>query len=104
MKDDTTDPVVRKTLVDLLIRWLSAIGGKIFLADDRLARDQGWESTSGHGGLSRNYRDRRFNYLAACQACRGHGHDSYGVSCAGCGGTGRVLLDTTEASQPWRRP
>jgi len=43
MKDHTTNPVVRKTLRDLLLRGLSAIGSKIFQADDCRARDRGWQ-------------------------------------------------------------
>jgi hypothetical protein len=42
MKDHTTNPVIRKTLRDLLQRRLNAVGGKIFRQDDRRARDQGW--------------------------------------------------------------
>jgi hypothetical protein len=105
MKDHTTNPVVRKTPVDVLIRWLSAFGNKIFEADDRRARDRDWEITPSHGGLSRSYRDPRFNYLRRCRACNGFGCSPDGVTCASCHGAGRVILDAAKAPQrPGRWP
>ena len=56
MQDHITNPDVRKTLHDLLIRGLNLIGNKIFQADDRRAHDRGWQISSRHGGLSRTYR------------------------------------------------
>ena len=102
MKDDTTNPVVRKTLRDLLLRGLSAIGSKIFQADDCRAHDRGWQIIPRHSGLSRSYRDPRFDYLSSCTACNGHGCNSSGVSCSGCNGTGRIALDLAAISRPGR--
>jgi len=76
------------------------LGSKIFGADDRLARDRGWQITLRHGGLGRNYRDPRFDSLAACTACRGRGHNSRGVACPDCDGTGRIVLNPAAVSQP----
>ena len=73
MLDHTTDPNLRKTLRDLLLRVLSAIGNMIFRADDRRAREQGWQITPRQGGLSRTYRDPRFDSLVSCPACDGRG-------------------------------
>lgn len=92
MKDHTTNPGVRKTLGDLLLRELAAVGSKIFRADDRRARDRGWQIIPRHSGLSRNYRDPRFDYLITCGACNGRGCHPRGASCSGCQGTGRIVL------------
>lgn len=102
MKDHTTNPGVRKTLSDLLIRGLSAIGSKIFREDDYRTRDHGWQITLRHGGLSRSYRDPRFDYLIACMACNGHGCNTRGVTCSDCYGAGRVILDPAAVSQAGR--
>ena len=100
MQDHTTNPVVRKILGDLLIRGLSLIGGKIFRADDRRARDRGWQTISRHGGLSRTYRDPRFDYLIPCAACNGRGRDLGGLTCPVCDGAGRIVVNPAEASEP----
>jgi len=102
MKDHTTNPHVRKTLSDLLLRTLSAIGSKIFEEDDRRARERGWQILPRHSGLSRTYRDPRFDYLTACAACNGRGHRPHGTACSDCDGTGRIVLHPTAFSQPGR--
>jgi hypothetical protein len=102
MKDDTTNPSVRKTLLDLLLYALSAIGSKIFRTDDCRARNQGWQIIPRHGGLSRLYRDPRFDFLIACAACAGHGCDPYDATCPDCRGTGRIDLNPAAASWPGR--
>jgi len=102
MKDHTTNPDNRKTLRDLLLRALSAIGSKIFEEDDRRARDRGWEILPRHSGLSRNYRDPRFDYLTACAACNGRGRQPDGTACSDCDRTGRIVLNPTAVSQPGR--
>jgi hypothetical protein len=102
MKDDTTNPVLRETLRDLLIRGLSLVGSKIFLADDRRACERGWQVLPRHGGLSRTYRDPRFDYLTRCAACSGRGRDLAGVTCLACDGAGRIVLDPAEAAEPGR--
>jgi DnaJ-class molecular chaperone len=99
MKDHTTNPGVRKTLSDLLKRWLSTIGRRIFREDDYRARHHGWQITLRHGGLSRSYRDPRFDYLTVCATCNGHGFNSHGVTCSDCHGTGRIVLTPAAVSQ-----
>lgn len=102
MLDHTTNPNLRKTLRDLLFRVLSAISGKIFQTDDCHARDHGWQVISRHGGLSRTYRDPRFNSLISCSACNGRGRTPDHTACSACQGTGRTVLgwgDTTRAGQ-----
>lgn len=81
-----------RVLRGLLLRGISAIGRKIFLADDCRAREQGWQVIPRHGGFSRTYRDPRFDCLAACTACHGRGRNPHGITCPDCPGTGRVLL------------
>jgi hypothetical protein len=103
MKDHTTDPVVRKTLRDLLQRGLSAIGSKIFRTDDCRARDRGWQIIPRRSGLSRRYRDPRFDCLISCTACTGRGCNPDGATCSDCHGTGRLVLDPVAVSQQRRR-
>jgi hypothetical protein len=100
MKDHTTNPDVRKTLRDLLIRVLRTIGSKIFRTDDCLARDRAWQIIPRRGGLSRTYRDPRFDYLMSCQACDGRGHDRDRIACSHCHGSGRAVLDRASSTQP----
>jgi hypothetical protein len=57
----------------------------LFARSDARASASGWQVTStGRWNTSRVYRDPRFDRLAACPACSGHG-------CPGCAGTGRIL-------------
>lgn len=100
MKDDTTNPNVRATVTDLLLRGLGAIGDKIFQAGDCRARKQGWQIIPRHGGLSRGYRDPRFDRLLTCTACNGRGCNPRGASCSACHGAGRIVLDSTAALRP----
>jgi hypothetical protein len=100
MKDHTTNPDIHATVRDLLLRVLSALGGKIFREDDRRARDHGWQIIPRHGGLSRGYRDPRFDRLTACTVCNGRGCNSDGVACSDCRGTGRIILDPAAVSRP----
>jgi len=101
MRDNTTNPDVR-ALTGLLQRGLSAIGNKIFRADDCRARDQRWQIIPRHGGLSRTYRDARFDNLIACTACNGRGCHPRGATCSTCHGTGRIVLDPATVFQPGR--
>jgi hypothetical protein len=102
MLDDTTNPNVRKTSCDLLLRVLSAIGSKIFRTDDGRARDRGWQIIPRHGGLSRTYRDPRFDYLPPCPACNGRSCNPERIACSGCHGSGRLVLDRVDITQPRR--
>jgi hypothetical protein len=76
----------------LLQRGTSAIGRKIFRSSDRQAHQHGWQVIPRHGGLSRTYRDPRFDYLAACMTCNGRGQNPRGITCSDCQGTGRVSV------------
>lgn len=102
MKDHTTNPNVRATITELLLRGLRAIGDKIFQADDCRANEQDWQIIRRHGGLSRGYRDLRFDRLLTCKACNGRGCDLAEVTCPICDGAGRIVLDPAEASEPGR--
>jgi hypothetical protein len=70
-------------------RLLDAVGGWVFRADDRAAIQYGWQITTHHGGLSRSYRDPRFDTLHACPRCNGSGGRD-DAPCVPCDGTGRV--------------
>jgi hypothetical protein len=102
MKDLTINPAVRKTLRDLLLYALNAIGSATFRTEDCRAREQGWQIIPRHGGLSRCYRDPRFDFLIACTPCDGHGCDLRGATCSDCRGTGRIVLDPAAVSRPGR--
>jgi hypothetical protein len=75
------------------VRWLSKIieaaGDRLFRRDDQRANAYGWQITKRHGGLSRSYRDPRFDTLYACLRCGGSGRTSH-EPCTECEGTGRV--------------
>lgn len=100
MLDHTTNPNVRKTPLDLLLRLVRAFGSKIFQKDDQFAADQGWQIVSRHGGLSRTYRDPRFNSLASCPVCDGLGNVPDSSICTRCGRSGRITLDETNTIPP----
>jgi diadenosine tetraphosphatase ApaH/serine/threonine PP2A family protein phosphatase len=81
----------RSGLTGWLARRLLAAGERLFAADDQAARDHGWQITRHHGGLSRQYREPRFDLLARCSRCQGSGR-ARGLDCPVCGGTGRLTL------------
>jgi hypothetical protein len=102
MKDHTINPYVRATVTDLLLHALGAIGDKIFQADDRWARDHGWRIVPRRGGLSRSYRDPRFDRLVACATCNGRGCNPQDATCSACHGAGCIALDPAAVSPPGR--
>jgi DnaJ-class molecular chaperone len=65
------------------------VGDRLFRFDDQLAIERNWQITKRHGGLSRSYRDPRFDTLHACFQCGGSGRTDR-EWCAACDGTGRV--------------
>ena len=90
-----------------LMTWLAdklrSAGNRIFLADDARAVASGWQITQGKLGLSRTYRDPRFDALAACDQCYGSGKNR-DQRCARCSGTGRITLAVREVSLPAQKP
>ena len=68
---------------------LRAAGDRLFAEEDRKAREHGWEVTCRHGGLSRRYRDPRFDTLTSCPWCHGSGQAGE-HQCPACRGTGRL--------------
>jgi uncharacterized protein YbaR (Trm112 family) len=102
MLDHTTNPNLRKTLRDLLLRVLSAIGNIIFRADDHRARERGWQIIPRHRGLSRTYRDPRFDHLVACPACKGRGCNPDRTTCPDCRGSGRLVLSQGNTARSGR--
>jgi hypothetical protein len=77
--------------VHWLRRLIEAAGDRLFRTDDRTAIKNNWQITKRHGGLSRSYRDPRFDMLRACMRCDGSG-GTRREPCGPCGGTGRVTL------------
>jgi hypothetical protein len=73
----------------LLIR---AFSDQLFQADDARASQYGWQITSRHGGLTRTYRDPRFDRLRSCPACGGNGRNPDDRACDRCAGTGRITV------------
>jgi hypothetical protein len=75
------------------VRWLrrliEAAGDRLFRTDDQTAIKNHWQITKRHSGLSRSYRDPRFDTLYTCLRCGGSGRTDR-EPCAECGGTGRV--------------
>jgi hypothetical protein len=71
---------------------IEALTQALFAASDAAARQRGWHVTSTQCGFARVYRDPRFDTLASCPACCGHGADADGIECPPCHGTGRVVI------------
>ena len=82
----------RWRLAAWLARCAEAAGASLFREDDAMARKHGWHIEARSGGLSRVYRDPRFDRLASCPQCHGSGSREVGEPCPGCQGTGRVTL------------
>jgi len=80
----------------VLAGWVSSIPGRLldrlFEMNDAEAYWSGWQITKVHGGLGRQYRDPRFDTLAACSRCWGTGTRA-GQPCSPCQGTGRVWIE-----------
>ena len=68
---------------------IEAAGDRLFRRDDQWAIEHNLQITAHHGGLSRRYRDPRFDTLYACLRCGGSGGTDR-EPCAECEGTGRV--------------
>jgi RecJ-like exonuclease len=77
---------------DQLAASIRAGGDRLFREQDASARRHGWDVQVRHGGLSRTYRDPRFDRLQACPACRGAGTGEHDRACDRCHGTGRIRL------------
>jgi hypothetical protein len=71
---------------------LRAIADRLFRNDDARARQHGWQVTARRGGLSRAYRDPRFDLLQACPSCFGTGPGHQNQDCDRCAGSGRIML------------
>ena len=92
----------------LLLNWLKArlgqCGERVFAATDATARRHDWQIVVTHAGLGRQYRDPRFDTLAACPSCSGRGARTPGDPCQACEGTGRITITTQTALHvPHRR-
>ena len=74
-----------------LARRVRTAGDRLFRASDTRAAGYGWRVTAGRSGLSRTYRDPRFDLLAGCPDCRGSGQDAR-RPCSRCAGSGRIRL------------
>ena len=80
------------------VSWrVAAAGARLCTVDDRTAIQHGWTVIRRHGGLSRTYRDPRFDTLESCPRCGGEGAID-DQSCPLCDGTGRLTRGPT-----WRR-
>jgi hypothetical protein len=71
---------------------IRALGERLFRDDDARALRHGWQIKTQHGGLSRVYRDSRFDQLARCPDCCASGTSRSGSSCHRCSATGRIVL------------
>lgn len=76
-------------------QWINKLGDRLHAAEDARARRRGWQITRTSRGLGREYRDPRWNLLAACGPCGGEGVS--GVhQCTTCQGRGTVRLDLVD--------
>jgi hypothetical protein len=88
--DVRSGPALRASRITGLPGWACDL---IFAANDREARWRGWDTQRRHAGLSRCYRDPRFDTLIRCSRCHGLGTTTARSSCAHCSGIGRIALD-----------
>ena len=88
----STSPTSGNKVRNHLVRWgrrrLEAAGNRLFATDDLTALERGWQIIPQRCGLSRQYRDPRFDSLISCPDCNGSGATD-GWPCPGCRGTGR---------------
>jgi hypothetical protein len=91
------EPAGHSRLVTWLTGKVRSAGDRMFCAEDTRAIANGWQITRGKLGLSRTYRDPRFDALAACDQCDGSG-ETADQPCARCAGTGRITLETRKGS------
>jgi len=73
----------RSSTLTRVSRTVEALARALFARSDRSASTRGWDVTvTGRWGTSRVYHDPRYDRLATCPGCAGHG-------CSRCAGTGR---------------
>lgn len=95
-------PSGRGRLLSWLAGRISSAGDRLFRADDKRAIASGWQITPGRSGLSRTYRDPRFDLLARCDPCHGSGKAA-DRHCARCAGAGGITLAACQLGQRERR-
>ena len=78
--------------------WLRRLAARLFREQDAAAVRHGWQIETGRTGLSRVYRDPRFDRFARCPQCRGSGTDQDQEPCPNCAGTGRIVLGLDSVS------
>lgn len=79
-------------LTSFLARRTRALGNWLFFEGDAQALRHGWQIQTRHAGLSRTYRDPRFDQLTQCPDCHGRGSGASGHRCQRCSATGRINL------------
>ena len=84
-------PRERGGLLYRLASFLRRRADRWFARNDIEAYWWRWQITKALGGLSRRYRDTRFDTLTACARCAGAGVWA-GAPCGPCLGTGRITL------------
>jgi hypothetical protein len=73
-------------------QWITTLADRLHAAEDTRARRRGWQITRTSRGMGREYRDPRWDLIAACEVCGGEGIN--GVhQCITCQGRGTVRLD-----------
>ncbi len=83
--------------IQRILPWLERqarrAGSVLFAESDQHALIHSWEITQRVGGLSRTYRDPRFDQLSRCYQCGGTGVSRHSAlrSCFICWGTGRLI-------------
>lgn len=83
----------RASLLTRIFAATGRVGDALFARADAQARDCGLEVTRSRSGLSRSYRDPRFDQLHRCPQCHGAGTTMRGADCGRCVGTGRIVHD-----------
>ena len=79
-------------------RWIIRLADRLHAAEEARAQQRGWQITRTSGGMGREYRDPRWDLIAACDDCGGKGvHGTH--CCATCQGQGTVRLDQADQHQ-----
>ncbi len=76
-------------------QWIVTLTDRLHAAEDARARQRGWQITRTSRGMDREYRDPRWDLIAACEVCGGEGaHGAH--RCPTCQGRGTVRLDQAD--------
>ena len=78
-------------LTDWIARCLALVGDLVFASKDQEAAWHAWDVERRYAGLSRIYRDPRFDALVSCPRCHSISTVADGTVCQQCSATDRLV-------------